>query len=320
MDKKVIFKTKFGSHLYGTNTPNSDLDYKGIFMESLDNIVLNRASKTMFENVENKNESGRNTNEAVDCEWIELRKFIDDCIGGQTYALDMLFSGSNKELGIEIANDIWFDIVRNRDKLLSKDVKPYIGYCRQQATKYGLKGSRLGELIRLLEWLKTLPPQSQLIEHIDLFVQSEFVWREQKEILVGGKPLKQDFLVVLEKRFPINLIVKRMIESLDSIFAKYGSRAKEAEQNNGIDWKAISHAFRCMFQLKELAQTGQIVFPLKDAEFLKEVKMGKIDWKICNEQLYELMEETIKDVEFSNMLPDKVDREFWDKWIINKYL
>ncbi len=28
----IIFKTLFGSHLYGTDTPESDYDEKGIFM------------------------------------------------------------------------------------------------------------------------------------------------------------------------------------------------------------------------------------------------------------------------------------------------
>lgn len=26
----LLFKTKFGSHLYGLDTPNSDTDYKGV--------------------------------------------------------------------------------------------------------------------------------------------------------------------------------------------------------------------------------------------------------------------------------------------------
>lgn len=317
MENKIILKTKFGSHLYGTDTPSSDLDYKGIFMETLDNIVLGKASKTIYENKVDKMENGRNSSEAIDCEWIEMRKFIDDCLSGQTYALDMLFSNS---FLWESSSQEWEEIVSNRDKLLSKDVKPYIGYCRQQANKYGLKGSRLGELIRLLEWLKTLPQQDQLIKHIDTFIQSEFVWREQKELNNQGRIIKQDFLVVLEKRFPINAIVKKMIESLDSIFSKYGSRAIEAERNNGVDWKAVSHAFRCMYQLEELAETGKIIFPLKDREFLKDVKLGKIDWIILNEQLYSLMEITIKKVEQSQYLPDKPNRDFWQNWIIKQYV
>lgn len=314
---KKVFKTKFGSHLYGTDTPNSDLDYKGIFKAPLSDIVLGRETQTIFENNESKSETGRNNPDAVDCEWIELRRFIKDCLAGQTYALDMLFSPSNLW---EESSKEWSSIIENRSKLLSKNVKPYIGYCRQQANKYGLKGSRLGELIRLLNWLKTLPLQDQLIKYIDTFEQSEFVWREQKDMEKNGKITKQDFLVVLEKRFPVNAIVKKMIDSLDGLFSKYGSRAIEAERNNGVDWKAVSHAFRCMYQLEELAETGQIIFPLKDKDFLRDIKLGKIDWNILNDKLYSLMEITIKKVEESKLLPDEPNRNYWNEWIVKDYL
>ena len=33
-------KCKHGSHLYGLNTPNSDIDYKGIFMPDLNELLL----------------------------------------------------------------------------------------------------------------------------------------------------------------------------------------------------------------------------------------------------------------------------------------
>jgi len=318
MDK--IFKTKFGSHLYGTDTPSSDLDYKGIFKAPLSEIVLGRESHTIFENKKSKNETGRNNPDAVDCEWIELRKFIKDCLDGQTYAIDMLFSPVNMWQPTDLfITKIWSEIIDNRDKLLSKNVKPYIGYCRHQATKYGLKGSRLGELIRLIDWLKTLPVQDKLIKHIDNFLESEFIWREQKDMERNGKITKQDFLVILEKRFPVDLIVKRILDSLDNMYQKYGVRAIEAMNNENIDWKAVSHAYRCMYQLAELAETGKIKFPLKDADKLKAIKLGQIPWKECNEELYQLMEETIAKVENSKVLPDKPDYKFWDEWIIKQY-
>lgn len=312
-----LFKVLFGSHLYGTNTPSSDLDYKGIFKAPLSDIVLGRESHTIFENQESKGETGRNTPDAVDCEWIELRRFIKDCLAGQTYALDMLFAPYDFWIQGSIVHT---DIRMNREKLLSKDVKPYIGYCRQQATKYGLKGSRLGELIRVIEWLESLPSQDQLSEHIDKLTTSEFAFVESKTFKSQLKDVEQKFLVVLDKRYPVNAPVKKMLESLNILREKYGCRAIEAMNNENIDWKAVSHAYRCMYQLAELAETGEIKFPLKDADKLKAIKLGQIPWKECNEELYQLMEETIKKVENSKVLPDKPDYKFWDEWIIKQYV
>ena len=38
----MIVKMLFGSHLYGTQTPSSDTDYKGVAMPSVRDIALGR--------------------------------------------------------------------------------------------------------------------------------------------------------------------------------------------------------------------------------------------------------------------------------------
>jgi predicted nucleotidyltransferase len=312
-NNRIVLMT-FGSKLYGTNTPQSDTDYKGIFMASLNSIVLGKASKTLHENIVSKNKAGRNAPDAVDSEQIELRKFIEDALNGQTYALDMLFAPMNNWLEF---SDIWVDLVKNRSKLLSKNVRPYISYCRNQASKYGLKGSRLGELIRVKEWLAGLPQNKNLSECSEGFQDSEFVkfvW------LVDNKGKDVPYLQVLEKKYPVNATVKRILEAITTKFEQYGARAREAMENEGIDWKAVSHAYRCIYQLEELAETGKITFPLIKADYIKEIKAGKKPWKEVNEELFELMESVVQKVENSTILPKEPDRKFWEQWILKQYL
>ena len=38
----LIVKMKFGSHLYGTDTEDSDVDYKGVFLPAKKEILLNK--------------------------------------------------------------------------------------------------------------------------------------------------------------------------------------------------------------------------------------------------------------------------------------
>lgn len=42
-----ILEMKFGSHLYGTNTENSDMDFKGIYLPTAREIVLGTYKKTI---------------------------------------------------------------------------------------------------------------------------------------------------------------------------------------------------------------------------------------------------------------------------------
>ena len=46
-DLNIILKIKFGSHLYGTNTPESDLGIKGVYLPSAHDILLGRVRKSV---------------------------------------------------------------------------------------------------------------------------------------------------------------------------------------------------------------------------------------------------------------------------------
>jgi len=43
----IIVKMKFGSHLYGTATVDSDLDYKGVFLPSKKEVLLGKIHKSI---------------------------------------------------------------------------------------------------------------------------------------------------------------------------------------------------------------------------------------------------------------------------------
>lgn len=316
---KILFKCKFGSHLYGTNTPTSDQDFKGVFIESLDNIILRKDSETVHHNTRADQTDGvRNAPTDVDIEHKELRRFVNDCLSGQTYALDMLFAPIDTWLEF---TPIWTALVLNRKKFLSKNVEPYIAYCRHQAGKYGLKGSRLGELLRVIEYLKAYDPKTPLYTAVLGLPVSEYVKMVEitSERPNGEQPLTETFLEVLTKKFSITRHIEDVLVSLERMNEKYGARARLAQENAGVDWKAISHAYRCMHELRELAQTGEIKFPLESADFLKRVKMGEISYDLVQEELPKLMESAIEMVKNSEHLPDEPDYEFWENFILQVY-
>lgn len=111
-----------------------------------------------------------------------------------------------------------------------------------------------------------------------------------------------------------------MIRCLEKILDNYGRRAYLAEKNEGIDWKAISHAFRVCYEVQELLLTHQITFPLKQRDFIKAVKYGKFHYK--NDRIGEQLEELMKQVEDAALLadlPEHVNREWIDNFIFDVY-
>ena len=79
---RIIAKMKFGSHLYGTATENSDLDYKGIYLPTKEQILLNRFKKS--HNIQTKKgSSAKNTSDDIDIEFYSLQYFIKLACEGQ---------------------------------------------------------------------------------------------------------------------------------------------------------------------------------------------------------------------------------------------
>lgn len=102
----TIVKMLFGSHLYGTDTEESDKDYKGIFLPPFEDCVLNKIPKSL-----NKSTSGKdskNTKDDIDEEIFSLQYFIKLACEGQTVAIDMLHAPD--EMIIE-TSDIWKELI-----------------------------------------------------------------------------------------------------------------------------------------------------------------------------------------------------------------
>ncbi len=68
-----IVKMKFGSHLYGTATEKSDLDFKGIFLPSNREILLGKIPKSI--KYDTGNDHSKNSPEDIDEEIYSLHYF-----------------------------------------------------------------------------------------------------------------------------------------------------------------------------------------------------------------------------------------------------
>ena len=142
----LIVKMKFGSHLYGTNTEDSDVDYKGVFLPDKRDILLNQIPKCR--SISTGNDLMKNSPDDVDEEIYSLHYFIKLACDGQTVAIDMLHAPDN--MLIE-SSDIWNKIVKQKQRFYTKNLNSFVNYARRQASKYGIKGSRLNAAQQVLE-------------------------------------------------------------------------------------------------------------------------------------------------------------------------
>jgi predicted nucleotidyltransferase len=87
----VVVEIRFGSHLYGTDTPESDLDLKGVYLPEARDILLQRVTPSVAIS-RAKDDGERNRPGDVDREYYSLHRYLQLLAAGQTVAIDMLFA------------------------------------------------------------------------------------------------------------------------------------------------------------------------------------------------------------------------------------
>src|ERR1700744_3592339 len=273
MNHNIIFRTRFGSHLYGTNTPASDEDWKSIRMPSAREILLGNSKETLaIRDRYNKAEKEKNLPGEFEEECFTLKQYLKLVSEGQTVSLDMLFAPI-EFWDRDNTNSIWFgEIKGNYTRLISKKSGAFVGYCRQQAKKYGIKGSRVAAGRAALVMLNTFDPTVKLGKYetnLSAFVAN--TEHTALEFIPQASGTVVGYFDVCGRKLQFTSRVSECIKIVENFVREYGQRAIQAENNEGIDWKGMSHAVRIGEQAIELFDTGFVTFPRPNAKFLLKI-------------------------------------------------
>lgn len=272
---KILVKAIAGSHLFGTNTPSSDMDYKGVFLPEPRDILLGKFDQTIHQHTNNSGK--KNTKEDIDIEFYSLDKFLKMLYQGQTVAWELLFTPDHM---IIEKHPLWDEIREQAPRLVNKKIDAFVGYCKQQAHRYGVRGSRMRAVEKSLEifnkykWsdkLGDLSPEDlsslEKLEHVE-WIKREFMGETKKLLSVCGK------------KFETTTMLKYVKDPLNIYYTQYGERSRLAKQNEGVDFKALSHAVRVCMQAISLLEKGTIELPMSEdnVSLLKDIKAGRLDF------------------------------------------
>lgn len=305
---KTILKCKFGSHLYGTNTEDSDEDFKGIALPDTEDILLGKIFKT--KKLGTGNDRSKNTKEDLDYDIYSLHYFINLACQGETAAIDMLHVPDNMILE---TSPEWQFIQAHREKFYTKNMQAFVGYARRQAAKYGCRGSRLAMIKKAIKILNES-------EHY-VAAKTEEIWDQlptgDHAKFIEDSPNGAKQYQICGRILQSTAGIEYSRKTLESFYDRYGERSKLAEKNEGIDWKAISHAMRAAYQLIELFEHNTITFPRPEKELLKLVKDGYLDYRKTIEPVLGDLMDKVELLALKSNLPEKADTEFWNNFLID---
>lgn len=261
-EHNTILEVRTGSRLYGTDTPTSDEDFIGVFLPAKPYILGFKTIKQKDLSVVSKLSNGKNAPDAIDKGHYEFRHFAKLAIDNNPNILETLFANGD---------DIVYSNKYGKAFLGMKKLFPwkglyatFSGYANGQKHKMIIRGDKYFLLKQAVQHLSELD-QSKLI--IELISTKIF------EINTDNKGNIR-FLTIGDVNFMPTYTVGKVLTKLNERLAKVSNR-EELLLKYSYDTKAASHLVRLLYEGKELLETGTLQFPLRDAEFIKDIKLGK---------------------------------------------
>ncbi len=246
-----IFEGLTGSRLYGTATPESDYDSRGVCVPPLE-VILDPFMKF---NV-------KDSFDGEDRSIYDLGNFLKLCSDNNPNVLEMLFIPDSF---VMYKTKTWNKIISNRDLFLSKNIKHrFLGYAFSQ----------LEAIKRHREWFISPPDHKPTREEFGL-TQTPLVSEANIQNMMGvpNELFKEKHYEELQQERKYREVKKKW-DNYMQWKTNRNPKRKASEEAIGFDGKYASHLFRLMSEGKELLLTGNITFPLPNAEWLLSIKNG----------------------------------------------
>lgn len=300
--KNCLLRVVAGSHAYGTNIPGSDWDERGIFVDTMDRIIL------PFDKVE---QVQFRTDDIV---YFELSKYMPLLLDQNPNVIELLWT---EDKDVLYKSPIGQLLIDNRTNFLCSKVKDsYVGYASGQLKR--IKGHN--------KWLNN--PQSEREPQLSDFSSVVWnftdniafnkkvpfegytavslgdgnysLWENQKLGLAANKSwidrcgnplsfLKAQFEKINDKNLAPDLIVKLNKKSYEDNHNNWkmywnwkenrNEKRSKLEEEHGYDTKHAMHLIRLLRSGVDILEKGYVPVKREDAGYLLDIRFGKYTYE-----------------------------------------
>ena len=275
IEENTIFKYRAGSHSYGLNTPESDIDIRGVCIPPVD----------YWMGVHNFEQY--NVMEPDDIVIYGLRKFFDLASNSNPNIIEFLYADFDDYIK---DTPIWERIVQSRHLFLSKKAK---------FTFSGYAISQLKRIQTHRKWLMDIPKKPERVDFglpVDRALVNNTAKGALENLIKEGYTISSDIMQVYQK--------EHEYKNAKSKYDQYLNWKKNRNQKRflleekfGYDTKHASHLVRLLKMGVEILTTGEVHVKRPDREELIAVRTGAwtfdylIDWAsdqdLLLDELYE---------------------------------
>jgi hypothetical protein len=277
--ENIILKVRTGSHLFGTNTPESDTDYEGIFMPPEEIVFGLGSCKEVDLGTKDKDDTGRNTKDAIDFKIREYRDFCRLALDNNPNILNIIFAN---EPNIVERNGYGKRLMDNAMLFPHKGgMQKYIAYAKSQLKKMGLKPENYSKLEQAAEYLEKENQDDILAYAVERATANGVNCMVDngigKHILIGD--------ISLERA----LKIRKAVGHIKGRLARASHRA-DSWKVYGYDVKFAANLIQILMIGIELSTTGKIVFPLAGADLILGIKRGSYPLEFITRHAEKLVE------------------------------
>lgn len=310
LGNNIILLGLGGSHAYGTNVEGSDIDIRGIALNSKSDIL----GSSNFEQV---------VNEATDTTIYSLRKIASLLSSCNPNTIEIL--GLKPEHYLYLS-PIGQELLDNKKLFLTKRaVQSFGGYAFAQLRRLDNKAARTLE-------------QAEREQHIlNSITTASYVWPDKYDCFKDGDFVnlylddselddmdKEIFMDIHLTHYPLR-DYKSMWSDMKNIVSEYGKighRNKNAIANDKLG-KHMMHLVRLYLMCLDILEKEEInTFRDKDHDFLMEIRNGKFLDKDSHPvpEFYEMVSEYEKRLKYAaenSSLPDKPDYDAINEFLMS---
>lgn len=296
---KVLAFFVAGSHFFDLNGPNSDKDYRAVYMPSAQQLKNEKRLAQLFiehkrlnkhKNSQvnyqawepqvnlstNKDQKRKNTKDDIDCTFYSLDEFLRLLCKWDFNMLELLYAPASKTL---IMTEEFKELVDRRDLFFPLDLYSYLGFVNSELELKGLGASSFGKYDQFVNFLKTLPYTDRIYNHWDKLV----AWNKESKVGVVTETLirKQGKTIpafrIASRTYMSTDQVKTVLGICEAKLANFGHRQK-SHAEVGLETKGLSHALRLLYEAKDLIEHKELRLPMPEERLqqIRDIKNGKM--------------------------------------------
>lgn len=249
----IIFRGIAGSKLFGTENEYSDTDLKEVYIPNGKDILLNT-----FIPYNEKTISGlKDKSSIIETSSYAVNYFLDNLYKGDLRSIEIIFTPEDKILH---KTKEWDEIIKNKDLLINPQIPTFVKFAQSTLSKFNSKAERIKMLNNILQVFKDNKDHKILFESLE----------QIKKIDESKIKFDNKFLFFNNKKFPIMNSNNEFISFIHKELNQYSDKTLSYKDN--IDWRSLGHAARIIDEALEYLESGKIIFPRYNADWLKNIK------------------------------------------------